>query len=56
MTREGLSLILSGRLSKVSLTRSLKMRELLIKTKIWRKKGKMLFNQAKMILVFGKSE
>ena len=56
MTREGLSLILSGRLSKVSLTRSLKMRELLIKTRIWRKKGKMLFNQAKMILVFGKSE
>ena len=32
------------------------MRELMIRTKTWRKKGKMLCNQAKMILVFGRSE
>jgi hypothetical protein len=32
------------------------MREFMIRTRIWRKKGKMLFNQARMILVFGKSE
>ena len=56
MTRGGPSLTSSGRPYKVSLTRSLKMREFMIRTRIWRKKGRMLFNQARMILVFGKSE